>query len=51
VLAADLVELFGLAVAGRLKVAQGGRYPLERAGEAHRLLESRRTSGKVVLVP
>ncbi len=46
-----LGELFDLAVGGRLKVTIGGTFPLERAGEAHRALEGRRTTGKVVLVP
>lgn len=48
---ADLALLFDLALRGELKVHQGGRYPLERAAEAHRALESRRTLGKLVLVP
>ncbi|TIX52737.1 MAG: hypothetical protein E5V25_32260, partial [Mesorhizobium sp.] len=30
---------------------QGGRYPLDQANEAHRLLEERRSTGKVVLIP
>ncbi|MGH8655933.1 MAG: quinone oxidoreductase family protein [Gammaproteobacteria bacterium] len=46
-----LAELFDLAVRGQLKVMIGGTYPLERAAEAHRALEGRRTTGKVVLVP
>lgn len=46
-----LTELFDLAVRGQLKVTIGGTYPLERAAEAHRALEGRRTTGKVVLVP
>ncbi|TIQ36749.1 MAG: zinc-binding alcohol dehydrogenase family protein [Mesorhizobium sp.] len=50
-LKAGLAELFDLAANGRLRVAIGGRFPLDRAGEAHRLLEERRSAGKVVLVP
>jgi NADPH2:quinone reductase len=29
----------------------GHELPLERAGEAHRLIEERQTTGKVVLIP
>jgi NADPH2:quinone reductase len=48
---ADLTELFDRAVAGALRVVQGGPYCLDQAGEAHRVLESRRTTGKVILIP
>lgn len=51
VLRAGLSELFGLAASGRLRVALGGRFPLDRASEAHRLLDERRSTGKVVLMP
>ncbi|MGH6861266.1 MAG: quinone oxidoreductase family protein [Phyllobacterium sp.] len=47
----DLTELFDRAARGALKVVQGGHYPLGQVAEAHRALEGRRTSGKVVLVP
>ncbi len=50
-LADSLSELFALASQGELTVVHGGRYPLEETAQAHRALESRRTSGKVVLVP
>ncbi|MET2830736.1 quinone oxidoreductase family protein [Mesorhizobium shangrilense] len=50
-LRAGLSELFALAANGRLRVAIGGRFPLDRAGEAHRLLDERRSTGKVVLMP
>lgn len=50
-LRAGLAELFELAVGGQLKVTVGGAYPLERAAEAHRALEGRLTTGKVVLLP
>ncbi|HZE88768.1 MAG TPA: quinone oxidoreductase [Verrucomicrobiae bacterium] len=46
-----LAELFALAVTGRLKVTIGRTFPLEGAAEAHREIEGRRTTGKVVLVP
>jgi NADPH2:quinone reductase len=45
-----LTELFGLAVQGELKVTIGATYPLEGAADAHRALEERRTTGKLVLV-
>ncbi|MCF6111787.1 quinone oxidoreductase family protein [Mesorhizobium muleiense] len=47
----SLSELFHLAGGGQLAVKQGGRYPLDQANEAHRLLEERRSTGKVVLIP
>ncbi|MGV1793307.1 quinone oxidoreductase family protein [Rhizobium sp. A37_96] len=47
----DLAELFDLIAAGRLTPVIGGRFPLERAGDAHRLIESRASTGKVVLTP
>jgi len=50
-LRADLAELFGLAAAGALTVTVGGCYPLDQATEAHQALESRRSTGKVALVP
>jgi NADPH2:quinone reductase len=50
-LKAGLAELFDLAVSGQLKVTISGTFPLERAAEAHRALEGRRTTGKLVLVP
>ncbi|TIP27564.1 MAG: zinc-binding alcohol dehydrogenase family protein [Mesorhizobium sp.] len=50
-LRASLSELFQLAAGGQLAVTKGGRYPLDQANEAHRLLEERRSIGKVVLVP
>lgn len=49
-LRAGLAELFDLAVRGELIVTIGGTYPLDQAAEAHRALEKRFTTGKVVLV-
>jgi NADPH2:quinone reductase len=40
-----------LAVSGALRVIQGGRYRLDQAAEAHRALETRRSTGKIVLIP
>lgn len=48
---ADLAWLFDQAATGRLRLVDGGRYPLDRVADAHRAVESRATSGKVVLVP
>jgi NADPH2:quinone reductase len=45
-----LAELFDLAVRGELRVTIGETYPLERAADAHRALEARGTTGKLVLV-
>jgi NADPH2:quinone reductase len=36
---------------GELDVHIGGEYPLEQAGQAHEDLTSRRTSGKLLLIP
>jgi len=44
-------DLFGWIASGKLKVSIGGRYPLERAEQAHRDLQSRQTSGKLLLIP
>jgi NADPH2:quinone reductase len=44
-------ELFGLIVTGKLKPVIGATYPLAQATEAHRLMLSRGTTGKVVLKP
>ena len=43
--------LFDALEQGRLKVAVGGRWPLAQAAQAHRALESRATSGSLVLLP
>ena len=44
-------DVFSLVGSGRLEVEVGGRYPLEEARRAHEELESRRTTGKLLLVP
>lgn len=43
--------VFARLADGRVKVAVGGRWPLAKAAEAHRALESRATSGSLVLLP
>ncbi|NHT17192.1 quinone oxidoreductase [Cellulomonas sp. IC4_254] len=42
-------ELFAAVAAGTLDVRVGATYPLSEAAEAHRALESRATTGKVLL--
>jgi NADPH:quinone reductase len=42
-------DLFGWIARGELAVQIGGRYPLEQAADAHRALESRATTGKLIL--
>lgn len=42
-------DLFAWIAAGELSVRVGAEYPLEDAAEAHRALEGRRTTGKVLL--
>jgi NADPH2:quinone reductase len=42
-------ELFALIAAGKLHVRIGATYPLAEAAQAHRDLEARKTTGKVLL--
>jgi len=44
-------DVLGWVREGRLKVRIGHEFPLAQAAEAHRALEGRRTTGKVLLVP
>jgi NADPH2:quinone reductase len=44
-------DLFRWIQAGELRVRIGQRFPLTDAAEAHRQLEGRLTTGKVLLVP
>jgi NADPH2:quinone reductase len=44
-------DLFRWVAEGRLKITIGATYPLAAAAEAHRALEGRRTTGKVLLIP
>lgn len=44
-------DLFGAVLAGKLNVRIGATYPLTAAADAHRALESRATTGKVLLLP
>jgi NADPH:quinone reductase len=43
--------VLGAVASGALRVRVGARYPLDQAAEAHRALEGRATTGKVLLVP
>ena len=50
-LEARSADVLGDAAAGRLQVRIDRTYPLGEAGEAHRALEGRQTTGKVLLIP
>jgi NADPH2:quinone reductase len=44
-------DVYGWVADGSLSVLVGGRYPLAEAGRAHTDLASRRTTGKLLLIP
>jgi NADPH2:quinone reductase len=48
---AEIAEIIGFVKEGKVKLQVGTTLPLSRAVEAHRLLEGRKTTGKVVLEP
>ena len=52
---ADLEEtaasLFDVVSSGKVKIEVNGQYPLAEAAQAHRDLESRKTTGSVILLP
>lgn len=50
-LVARASEVLGWVDAGKLSVRVFRELPLGDAAEAHRLLESRRTTGKLLLIP
>ncbi|WP_189220702.1 MULTISPECIES: quinone oxidoreductase family protein [Streptomyces] len=50
-LATYAAELFALVERGELVVRIGGRYPLAEAARAHADIESRTTTGKLLLIP
>jgi NADPH2:quinone reductase len=50
-LRARTAQLFDWISDGRLRIRIGGEYPLADAAEAHADMESRKTTGKLVLVP
>jgi NADPH:quinone reductase len=47
----SLVELLTYLGEGKLKLTIGGVFPLEDAADVHRLLQSRKTTGKLILEP
>ncbi|MDX2163443.1 MAG: NADPH:quinone oxidoreductase family protein [bacterium] len=44
-------DIIGYVASGQVKVPVNHRFPLSQAAEAHRLIEARRTTGKVILKP
>ena len=44
-------EVLDAVASGRLAVRIGATFPLAQAAEAHRALEGRKTTGKVLLIP
>jgi NADPH:quinone reductase len=46
-----LSELGGYVESGRLRLQRGGTYKLAQAADAHRAIETRGTTGKIVLMP
>jgi len=44
-------EVFEAMLSGDLTMTLGGSYPLAQASEAHRDLEARKSSGKLILIP
>jgi NADPH2:quinone reductase len=47
----NAAELFGMVLAGRIKIAINHRYALRAVADAHRDLAARRTTGSIILVP
>jgi NADPH2:quinone reductase len=47
----EMGEIIRYVESGKLKLQVGKTLPLSQAAEAHRLLEGRETTGKVVLEP
>ena len=50
-MASSMKEILGWLAKGDLELNVGGKYPLEKASEAHTDLEGRKTTGKLVLNP
>ena len=44
-------EIFTAIADGTLRIRVGAEYPLSEAGQAHRDLEGRKTTGSIVLIP
>ncbi|PLR95310.1 quinone oxidoreductase family protein [Bacillus sp. T33-2] len=47
----SLEEMLNYLSEGQLKLTIGGVYPLDQAADVHRLLQSRKTKGKLILKP
>lgn len=50
-LLATAEDLFAMVLSGRVRIEIGGRYALADAPHAHRDMESRATTGSIVLIP
>jgi NADPH2:quinone reductase len=50
-LRARSARLFDWIADGKLKVRDGGEYPLAAVAQAHADMESRKTTGKLLVVP
>jgi NADPH2:quinone reductase len=50
-LLATAKELFEVVQSGAVRILINQRFPLREAAEAHRALESRRTTGSTLLLP
>jgi NADPH2:quinone reductase len=50
-LVASAEDLFGVVTAGAVQIRVNQTFALKDAGEAHRALESRKTTGSTVLLP
>jgi NADPH2:quinone reductase len=50
-LEAMAADLFEVVASGKVKIEVNQKFPLAQAAEAHRALESRRTTGSTILIP
>jgi NADPH2:quinone reductase len=50
-LEATAQDLFDIVLSGKVKIEIGRTYPLKEASQVHRDLESRQTSGSIVMLP
>jgi NADPH2:quinone reductase len=50
-LEAMAADLFDVVASGKVKIEVNQKFPLAQAAEAHRALESRRTTGSTILIP
>ena len=50
-LEAMAADLFGMVESGKIKIEIHQRYALDNAAQAHRDLESRKTTGSTILIP